>query len=74
VYSAPVRASLARRGVRKWPNYARTIALAPVSVSGKPDRSRADFAWCMTAIDWRWSIEDVAQHAAAAVASRRGRA
>ena len=25
-----------------------------------PDRSMADFIWCMTAIDWGWSIEDTA--------------
>jgi MinD-like ATPase involved in chromosome partitioning or flagellar assembly len=25
-----------------------------------PDRSMADFNWCMTAIDWGWSVEDTA--------------
>jgi hypothetical protein len=25
-----------------------------------PDISRADFAWCMTALDWRWNIEETA--------------
>ncbi len=25
-----------------------------------PDRGMADFSWCMTAIDWGWSIEDTA--------------
>ncbi|MGA7315942.1 MAG: hypothetical protein WBX22_18440 [Silvibacterium sp.] len=26
-----------------------------------PDRSMADFTWCMTAIDWGWSIEEAAR-------------
>jgi hypothetical protein len=26
----------------------------------RPDISRADFASCMTALDWGWSVEDVA--------------
>ena len=25
-----------------------------------PDRSCADFAWCMTAIDWGWSVAETA--------------
>ena len=25
-----------------------------------PDISRADFTWCMTAVDWGWSIEATA--------------
>ena len=25
-----------------------------------PDTSRADFLWCMTALDWGWSVEGVA--------------
>ena len=25
-----------------------------------PDRSMADFTWCMTAIDWGWPIEETA--------------
>jgi len=27
----------------------------------RPDVSRADFTWCMTAITWGWSIEDTAE-------------
>jgi hypothetical protein len=51
-----------RRGSTKvWPDYARSLAGAPPSLQGSgPDRSMADFAWCMTAIDWGWSIEDTA--------------
>jgi len=45
-----------------WPDYARSLAGAPPSRDGSgPDRSMVDFTWCMTAIDWGWSIEDTAQ-------------
>jgi len=56
------RAFLGRRSTgRKWPSYARCIAQAPPVHQGKrPDISRADFVWCMTAIDWGWSIEATA--------------
>ena len=42
-----------RSGNRKWPDYARCVEGAPLNrdKSG-PDISRADFSWCMTAIDW----------------------
>ena len=49
-----------RRG-KAWPDYARSLAGAPPRLRGSgPDRSMADFIWCMTAIDWGWSIEDTA--------------
>ena len=48
------------RGPRKWPDYARNLAAAPRNADGEPDRSNADFVWCMTAIDWGWSVEDTA--------------
>ena len=48
------------RGPRKWPDYARNLAAAPRNAEGEPDRSNADFVWCMTAIDWGWSVEDTA--------------
>ena len=45
----------------KWPNYQYCIDHAPKAHGGDhPDVSRADFTWCMTAIDWGWSIDDVA--------------
>jgi RepB DNA-primase from phage plasmid len=45
-----------------WPDYARSLAGAPPRRDGSgPDQSMADFSWCMTAIDWGWSIEDTAQ-------------
>ena len=45
-----------------WPDYARSLAGAPPRLQGSgPDRSMADYIWCMTAIDWGWSIEDTAR-------------
>ena len=46
---------------RRWPDYQRCVENAPPN-HGKtgPDISRADFAWCMTALDWGWNIEETA--------------
>jgi hypothetical protein len=58
----PPRASPSRssKGAR-WPSYARCLADAPAAHAGeKADISRADFAWCVIAIDWGHSIEEVA--------------
>jgi hypothetical protein len=53
--------SLRPRTTKVWPDYARSLAGAPPSLQGNgPDRSMADFSWCMTAIDWGWSVEDTA--------------
>jgi RepB DNA-primase from phage plasmid len=39
------------RSAKVWPDYARSLAGAPPSLQGSgPDRSMADFIWCMTAI------------------------
>jgi hypothetical protein len=47
------------RGV--WPSYQYCLDRAPMVHGGdRPDISRADFAWCMTALDWGWNVEDVA--------------
>jgi hypothetical protein len=49
------------RSEKVWPDYARSLAGAPPRLQGSgPDRSMADFAWCMTAIDWGWSVEETA--------------
>jgi hypothetical protein len=46
---------------RPWPSYAIALAGAPPNMQGSgPDRSMADFSWCMTAIDWGRSIEETA--------------
>ena len=49
-------------GNRKWPNYAHALDGAPLDSEGKgPDRSRADFVWCMTAITWGFGVEETAE-------------
>jgi hypothetical protein len=46
---------------RKWPSYARCVDGAPLNGDKTgPDISRADFVFCMTAIDWGWSTEETA--------------
>ena len=45
----------------RWPSYADTLAGAPRNRAGDgPDRSKADFVWCMTAISWGYGIEETA--------------
>jgi hypothetical protein len=47
---------------RHWPSYAKTLDGAPLNSEGKgPDRSRADFVWCMTAISWGHGIDATAE-------------
>jgi DNA primase RepB-like protein len=56
--SQPGRAGKARR----WPSYALCVQNAPPVHQGeRPDISRADFTWCMMAIDWGHSPEDTAR-------------
>jgi hypothetical protein len=60
----PLRVSRAHENAiraRKWPDYQRCLDQAPPN-HGKsgPDVSRADFVWCMTALDWGYSIEETA--------------
>lgn len=53
---APARASR-RSGGRGWPSYARCVTGAPPARDGnRPDISRADFTFCLLAIDWGWSV------------------
>jgi hypothetical protein len=48
-------------GARKWPSYQRCIEGAPATHGNTgPDISRADFTWCMIAVDWGWSIDETA--------------
>ena len=50
------------RSAKVWPQYAISLAGAPPRLQGNgPDRSMADYNWCMIAIDWGWSIDDTAQ-------------
>jgi hypothetical protein len=49
------------RGTDKWPSYAMCLERAPPNRAGNgPDRSRADYAWCMIAISWGHAIDDTA--------------
>jgi hypothetical protein len=44
---------------RKWPDYGRCIQSAPPNQGNTgPDTSRADFTWCITALDWGFDIPD----------------
>lgn len=50
-----------RRARGVWPSYQHALAHAPIAHGEeRADVSRADFTWCMTAIDWGWSVENVA--------------
>jgi hypothetical protein len=51
----------AAASARKWPDYVRCVEGAPLnSDKSGPDISRADFVWCMTALDWGWSADQTA--------------
>jgi len=44
---------------KQWPTYKRCLQNAPrAHHSDRPDVSRADFTFCLLAIDWGWSVED----------------
>jgi hypothetical protein len=48
---------------RAWPSYGRCLRNAPLRQRGdRPDISRADFTFCLVAIDWGWSIEETRQY------------
>jgi hypothetical protein len=54
----PWRDSSQRRA-KAWPSYERCLQNAPPAHhSDRPDVSRADFTFCLLAIDWGWSIEE----------------
>jgi hypothetical protein len=47
---------------KAWPSYERCLRNAPLRQRGnRPDTSRADFTFCLLAIDWGWSIEETRQ-------------
>jgi hypothetical protein len=57
----PRRVSHRQSGRKAWPSYERCIQNAPPARgSDRPDISRADFTFCLLAIDWGWAIEDTA--------------
>lgn len=45
---------------RSWPDYELCVKGAPVAKEGGPDRSKADFVWCLMAAQRGHSIEDIA--------------
>ena len=46
---------------RKWPDYQRCLERAPRNHGDTgADVSRADFVWCMTALDWGYSTDETA--------------
>jgi hypothetical protein len=56
---ARVSPGFRRRG---WPSYRRCVEGAPPArEGGRPDISRADFTFCLLAIDWGWGVEETAQ-------------
>jgi RepB DNA-primase from phage plasmid len=55
---APARSA----GNRRWPSYAICLDGAPFnSEENGPDRSRADFVWCMTAITWGFGVDETVE-------------
>jgi hypothetical protein len=51
----------ATEGERTWPDYQRCVTGAPPAKEGDgPDRSMADFFWCMQAAQRGWSVEGIA--------------
>jgi hypothetical protein len=47
---------------RRWPSYAKALDGAPLNRAGDgPDRSAADYVWCMTAITWNFGVEETAE-------------
>src|SRR5262249_46613010 len=56
----PARASQ-RSGRRTWPCYQRCVQGAPPARDGdRPDISRADFTFCLLALDWGFGVEATA--------------
>ena len=50
-----------RSAARAWPSYQRCVNNAPPAREGnRPDVSRADFTFCLLAIDWGWGVEETA--------------
>jgi len=47
---------------KAWPSYERCLQNAPPAhCSDRPDVSRADFTFCLLAIDWGWSLEETCE-------------
>lgn len=49
----------AGRCAKRWPSYQRCLENAPGARDGqRPDVSRADFTFCLLAMDWGWSMAE----------------
>jgi hypothetical protein len=57
---AAIPISRRRPDARGWPNYQRCLEGAPEREPGRRDRSKADFTFCLLAIDWGWGVEETA--------------
>jgi len=50
------------RRAKQWPSYERCLQNAPrAHDSDRADVSRADFTFCLLALDWGWSVADTCQ-------------
>jgi DNA primase RepB-like protein len=59
--SPPGRVSFSGRA-KQWPSYERCLQNAPCAHgSDRADVSRADFTFCLLAVDWGWSIAEVCE-------------
>lgn len=61
--TAPAGRETGRAGgkARRWPSYRYCVEHAPKAHGAdRADISRADFTWCMTAIDWGFSVDETA--------------
>src|SRR5262249_10255562 len=58
---AGIRTARQLRGAKGWPSYQRCVDNAPLArEGGRRDISRADFTFCLLAIDWGWTVEETA--------------
>lgn len=59
--ASPSTRASRRSGRRGFPSYERCVQGAPQARDGgRPDISRADFTFCLLALDWGWSVEETA--------------
>ncbi len=57
---AAIRSSRRQPVAEGWPSYQRCLEDAPKKKDKRPDRSLADFTFCLLALDWGWGIEETA--------------
>jgi hypothetical protein len=58
----PIEVRPYRPRPRGWPSYQRCVEGAPEArEGGRPDISRADFTFCLLAIDWGWDVDETAE-------------